>query len=90
MKRSLFVVFCLATMVYAGAAYAYDTVTDCAATACNVQNTYTVVGQSATGCTDTMRHVMNVVEIGRFIIVRVVKVDIHTVQKHFILRQKHP
>lgn len=50
MKRSLFVVFCLATMVYAGSAYAYDTVTDCAATACNVQNTYTVVGQSATGC----------------------------------------
>lgn len=50
MKRSLLVVFCLATMVYAGSAYAYDTVTDCAATACNVQNTYTVVGQSATGC----------------------------------------
>ncbi len=37
-------------MVYAGAAYAYDTVTDCAATTCNLQNTYTVVGQSATGC----------------------------------------
>lgn len=50
MKRSLFVVFCLATMVYAGAAYAYDTVTDCIAMACNLQNTYTVVGQDATGC----------------------------------------
>lgn len=50
MKRSLFVVFCLATMVYAGAAYAYDTVTDCIAMACNVNATYTVVGQDATGC----------------------------------------
>lgn len=37
-------------MVYAGAAYAYDTVTDCIAMACNLQNTYTVVGQDATGC----------------------------------------
>lgn len=50
MKRSLFVVFCLATMVYAGAAYAYESVKDCIATACNLQNTYTVVGQDATGC----------------------------------------
>lgn len=53
MKRSLFVVFCMATMVYAGAAYAgTGTVTpaDCIETVCNVQNTYTVVGQSATGC----------------------------------------
>ena len=37
-------------MVYAGAAYAYDTVTDCIAMACNVNATYTVVGQDATGC----------------------------------------
>ena len=39
MKRSLFVVFCLATMVYAGAAYAYDTVADCVAMACSVNAT---------------------------------------------------
>lgn len=50
MKRSLFVVFCMATMVYAGAAYA---VADCIVTACPVSiedSTYTVVGQNATGC----------------------------------------
>ncbi len=59
MKRSLFVVFCLATMVYAGAAYAAN-VADCIVTACPAQlagsTTYTVVGQDATGCnryTDT-------------------------------------
>lgn len=50
MKRSLFVVFCLATMVYAGAAYAFDTIADCRALICNVNNTYTLVGQGATGC----------------------------------------
>lgn len=56
MKRSLFVVFCLATMVYAGAAYAkgiIGTVTpvvDCREMVCNVQLTYPVVGQDATGC----------------------------------------
>lgn len=50
MKRSLFVVFCLATMVYAGAAYAIDGVADCVAMACSVNATYTVVGQDATGC----------------------------------------
>lgn len=50
MKRSLFVVFCLATMVYAGAAYALDGFADCIAMACNVNATYTVVGQDATGC----------------------------------------
>lgn len=50
MKRSLFVVFCLATMVYAGAAYAFDTMTDCRGLMCNVQETYSVVGQNATGC----------------------------------------
>lgn len=53
MKRSLFVVFCLATMVYAGAAYAGTgtvTPTDCRAMVCNFQNTYTTVGQDATGC----------------------------------------
>lgn len=53
MKRSLFVVFCLATMVYAGAAYAAN-VADCIVTACPAQlagsTTYTVVGQDATGC----------------------------------------
>lgn len=54
MKRSLFVVFCLATMVYAGAAYAgTGTVTpaDCIATACLGTNvSYGIIGQSATGC----------------------------------------
>lgn len=53
MKRSLFVVFCLATMVHAGAAYAGTgtvTPTDCLAMVCNFQNTYTTVGQDATGC----------------------------------------
>lgn len=54
MKRSLFVVFCLATMVHAGAAYAgTGTVTpaDCIATACLGTNvSYGIIGQSATGC----------------------------------------
>lgn len=54
MKRSLFVVFCLATMVYAGTAYAYDTGADCIVTACPLNTdsstTYSVVGQDATGC----------------------------------------
>ena len=55
MKRSLFVVFCLATMVYAGAAAGKDiigtvTPTDCRGLICNVQETYSVVGQGATGC----------------------------------------
>lgn len=51
MKRSLFVVvFCLATMVYAGAAYAFEPIADCRSLICNVNNTYTVVGQNATGC----------------------------------------
>lgn len=51
MKRSLFVVFCLATMVYAGAAYAYDTGADCIATAClGTNDSYEIIGQDATGC----------------------------------------
>lgn len=53
MKRSLFVVFCLATMVYAGAAYAANiTPADCLEAVCLADSTttYTVVGQSATGC----------------------------------------
>lgn len=50
MKRSLFVVFCLATMVYAGAAYAANGFVDCMETVCNLQNTYTLLGQGATGC----------------------------------------
>lgn len=50
MKRSLFVVFCLATMGVCGAAYAYDTVADCREMICNVSLTYPVVGQDATGC----------------------------------------
>lgn len=53
MKRSLFVVFCLATMVYAGAAYAAN-VADCRETACPVtiedSTEYAVLGQNATGC----------------------------------------
>ena len=57
MKRSLFVVFCLATMVYAGAAYA---ATDCIETRCSLtiddSTKYSVLGQDSTGCnvyTDT-------------------------------------
>ena len=51
MKRSLFVVFCLATMVYAGAAYAANvTPKDCQQEACLAGSTYTVLGQDATGC----------------------------------------
>ncbi len=51
MKRSLFVVFCLATMVYAGAAYAAETMKDCMEDiTCLAGETYTLVGQSATGC----------------------------------------
>lgn len=54
MKRSLFVVFCMATMVYAGAAYAYDTGADCQKLMCPTDpdklKAYTVVGQDATGC----------------------------------------
>ena len=51
MKRSLFVVFCLATMVYAGAAYAAETIKDCMEDiTCLAGETYTLVGQSATGC----------------------------------------
>lgn len=62
MKRSLFVVFCLATMVYAGAAYA-DILkpADCREMMCpgaTIDNPteYAVLGQDATGCnryTDT-------------------------------------
>lgn len=62
MKRSLFVVFCLATMVYAGAAYA-DILkpADCIEMMCPVATIdnpteYSVLGQDATGCnryTDT-------------------------------------
>lgn len=37
-------------MVYAGAAYADNEFVDCIAAACNIQDTYTVVGQSAAGC----------------------------------------
>ena len=51
MKRSLFVVFCLATMVYTGAAYAANiTPKDCREGFCPAGETYTVVGQDATGC----------------------------------------
>lgn len=51
MKRSLFVVFCLATMVYVGAAYAANiTPQDCQQAVCLAGTTYTVVGQDATGC----------------------------------------
>lgn len=51
MKRSLFVVFCLATMVYVGAAYAANvTPKDCREGMCLAGETYTVVGQDATGC----------------------------------------
>lgn len=55
MKRSLFVVFCLATMVYAGAAYAADGFADCVETQCPLEiagssETYSVLGQDATGC----------------------------------------
>ena len=60
MKRSLFVVFCLATMVYAGAAYALDTIADCKEMMCldeeDNPTKYSVLGQNATGCnryTDT-------------------------------------
>lgn len=60
MKRSLFVVFCLATMVHAGAAYAAN-VADCRQLMCpadTIDNPteYSVLGQDATGCnryTDT-------------------------------------
>ena len=62
MKRSLFVVFCLATMVYAGTAYAaVVTPADCKEMMCpaaTIDNPteYSVLGQDATGCnryTDT-------------------------------------
>lgn len=55
MKRSLFVVFCLATMVYAVAAYAADGFADCVEMQCPLKiegssETYSVLGQDATGC----------------------------------------
>lgn len=95
MKRSLFVVFCLATMVYAVAAYAADGFADCVEMQCPLEiagssETYSVLGQDAPVVTGTIRHVMNVMEIGRFIIVIVVKVDIHTVQKRLRFRNIHP
>lgn len=40
--------------------------------------------------TDILLHVIHVMEIGWFMIVQIVKVDIHTVTKHFMFRKEHP
>lgn len=40
--------------------------------------------------TDILLHVMIVMEVGRFMIVQIVKVDIHTVHKRLVFRNIHP